>query len=332
MSTKKRILSGMQATGNPHLGNYLGALKNWVEIQDTYDCFFFLADLHAITIERSPEELRNAIIQSTASYLAAGLDPEKVVIFAQSHVHEHSELAWILNCFTPIGWLKRMTQFKDKAGKSQEQANTGLFTYPVLMAADILLYNANFVPVGEDQKQHLELARDIASAVNRKFNQEALVVPEPMIKEQAARIMSLRDGTKKMSKSDPSDQSRINLNDSSDTIFHKITKAKTDSYSYISYDKAIRPDVSNLIEIYAALDNTSHEHIVEMYSGRGCAEFKKDLADIVINKLEPITTKYNEYVKDTGYIIQILAEGKSKASIVASKTLHNIHSLLGYLI
>lgn len=331
MLTKKRVLSGMQATGNPHLGNYLGALKNWTEMQDSYECFFFLADLHAITVERSPEELRNAIIQSTASYLAAGLDPSKVVIFAQSHIHEHAELAWVLNCFTPIGWLKRMTQFKDKAGKSQELANTGLFTYPVLMAADILLYNAHFVPVGEDQKQHLELARDIAAAVNRKFNKEALIVPEPMIKEQAARIMSLRDGTKKMSKSDPSDQSRINLSDSTDSIFNKITKAKTDSYSYISYDKANRPDVSNLIEIYAALYGTTNDHIVEMYTGKGFTDFKKDLADITVAKLEPINKKYNEYIKDTSYILNVLSEGKSKASIVASKTLHNIYNLLGYL-
>lgn len=327
---KQRVLSGMQATGNPHLGNYLGAIKNWVEMQNSYECFFMIADLHAITIERSPAELYRSILESTASYLAAGLDTDKVTIFAQSSVSEHSELAWILNCFTPIGWLKRMTQFKDKVGKSQEQANTGLFTYPVLMTADILLYSADLVPVGEDQKQHIELARDIAGVMNRKFNSEVLHVPEPLINDTAARIMSLRDGTRKMSKSDPSDQSRINLSDDLDTISQKIKKAKTDNYTYISYDKSMRPDVSNLIDIYASLSEKTYDQVVTLYAGRGFSDFKNDLVDIVVAKISPITTKYNAYIRDEAYLLQVLKRGGEKATIAASKTLKKVQKLLGY--
>jgi tryptophanyl-tRNA synthetase len=268
---KKTILSGVQASGSLHLGNYLGAIKNWVKMQEEYNCFFFLADLHAITVDRTSEELRTSIMQTLAIYLAAGLSPDKVTIFAQSMVKEHSELAWILNCVTPLGWLKRMTQFKDKAGKDQDKACLGLFSYPVLMAADILLYQTDIVPVGEDQKQHLELTRDIAGAINRKFNKEVLKVPEPLIGGSATRIMSLRDGRKKMSKSDISDLSRINLKDDADLIYQKIKKAKTDHLTEISYDKENRPEISNLIDIYANLSETNIETITKNYQNKGFA-------------------------------------------------------------
>jgi tryptophanyl-tRNA synthetase len=328
---KKRILSGVQATGNLHLGNYLGAIKNWVTMQDDHDCFFFLADLHAITVEQDPSSLRSSILQATASYLASGLDPNRATLFAQSSVHEHAELAWIFSCFTPIGWLKRMTQFKDKAGKAQEQASTGLFTYPVLMAADILLYQADLVPVGDDQKQHIELARDIAGVINRKFERDVLRVPEAMIPKEAARIMSLRDGTKKMSKSDSSDQSRINLSDDADTISQKFKKAKTDSHAYISYDKIARPDISNLIDIYAALSNKTHNEIVNLYECKGFSVFKNDLADLAVSEISPITKKYSEYIKDERYLTAVLKDGKERAQSVASYTLHEVMQLIGYL-
>ena len=328
---KKRVLSGVQATGNLHLGNYLGAIKHWADMQNNHECFFFLADLHAITIERDPQELRSSILQGVASYLACGLDPEKSVIFAQSSIKEHAELAWILNCFTPIGWLKRMTQFKDKAGKSQENASTGLFTYPVLMAADILLYNADFVPVGEDQKQHLELTRDIAGVMNRKFGRDILVVPEPMIQKESARIMSLRDGTKKMSKSDESDKSRINLSDNADQIAEKFRKSKTDSYDHISYDPDTRPDVSNLISIYSALSGKSVDDVVASYSGKGFFEFKSDLADVAVSVLSPISFKYHDYLRNEDYLRAVLKQGAIKAEPVAANTLQRVKDLLGYI-
>lgn len=329
---KKRVLSGVQATGNLHLGNYLGAIKRWVSMQNEHECFFFLADLHAITIEREPEELRSSIFQGIASYLACGLDPEKSVIFAQSSIKEHAELSWILNCFTPIGWLKRMTQFKDKAGKSQEHASTGLFTYPVLMAADILLYNADYVPVGEDQKQHIELARDIAGAMNRKLGRYVLLMPEPMIQKESARIMSLRDGTKKMSKSDESDKARINLSDNAEQIADKLRKAKTDSHSHISYDAANRPDVSNLITIYSALSGRSVGDILSLYEGKGFSVFKNDLVDVVVSSLAPISVKYHDYLKNKDYLQDVLKQGAIKAEPVAAKTLKEVKELLGYIL
>jgi tryptophanyl-tRNA synthetase len=329
--TKKRMLSGVQATGSLHLGNYLGAIRNWALMQDEFECFFFLADLHAITVERSAKELRNSILNTTAGYLACGLDPAKSTLFAQSHIHEHSELAWIFNCSTPLGWLKRMTQFKDKAGKDQEKASCGLFTYPVLMAADILLYQPDFVPVGEDQKQHIELARDIAGTMNRKFGQDIFKMPEPLIKKEAARIMSLRDGTKKMSKSDPSDASRINLSDDADSISQKFKKSKTDSFAHISYDKTTRPDVSNLIEIYGALSGESHEKIVANYEGEGFAKFKGDLADLAVAKLAPINERYNQYLGDEAYLRHVLNDGASRARVFAVKTLREVKEGLGYI-
>ncbi len=328
---KKTALSGCQVTGTLHLGNYLGAIVNWSKLQDEYNCLFFLADLHAITIERSPIELNSSILQTVAIYIATGLLPEKTTIFAQSMVKEHTELAWILNCVTPLGWLKRMTQFKDKAGKDQESAGLGLLSYPVLMAADILLYNADIVPVGDDQKQHLELTRDIAAIINRKFNQDILKLPEPLI-QGSSRIMSLKDGRKKMSKSYPSDLSRINLNDSRDQIYQKIKKAKTDHLAEISYDPQNRPEISNLINIYCSLSSSNVDTIVNQYQNTGFAKFKDDLADIIITTLTPINTKYAELMKNQDYLVSTLHEGADKARITAAKTLTEIKKLMGFVV
>lgn len=327
---KKTALSGSQVTGTLHLGNYLGSISNWLTIQDEYNCLFFLADLHSITIDRSPIELNSSILQTVAMYIATGLLQEKTTIFAQSMVKEHTELAWILNCVTPLGWLKRMTQFKDKAGKDQESAGLGLLSYPVLMAADILLYNADIVPVGDDQKQHLELTRDIAAIINRKFNQDILKLPEPLI-QGSSRIMSLKDGRKKMSKSDPSDLSRINLNDSRDQIYQKIKKAKTDHLAKISYDPQNRPEISNLINIYCSLSGSNVDTIVNQYQNTGFAKFKDDLADIIITTLTPINTKYAELMKNQDDLITTLHEGSDKARITAAKTLTEIKKLFGFV-
>lgn len=326
---KKVALSGIQTTGNLHLGNYLGSIQNWLEMQDEFDCYFFLANLHSITVDQNPEELRKATLSSAATYLASGINPEKSIIFMQSDVKEHTELAWMLNCITPIGWLKRMTQFKDKAGKKQDNANTGLFTYPILMAADILLYNADVVPVGDDQKQHLELTRDIAGALNRKFNQEILKIPDPLIQGTATRVMSLRDGTKKMSKSDESDASRINLTDSADIIIKKIKKSKTDSIAEISYDQSERPEISNLINIYSSLAKISKENIVKEYDGVGFAKFKLDLAEIIIEKLSPINNEYQKIITDKTYIKNVLDNGAAKARVTASKTCEKVLDAFG---
>ncbi|MFU7503135.1 MAG: tryptophan--tRNA ligase [Candidatus Tisiphia sp.] len=328
---KKTALSGCQVTGTLHLGNYLGAIVNWSKLQDEYNCLFFLADLHAITIDRSPIELNSSILQTVAMYIATELVPEKTTIFAQSMVKEHTELAWILNCVTPLGWLKRMTQFKDKAGKDQESAGLGLLSYPVLMAADILLYNADIVPVGDDQKQHLELTRDIAAIINRKFNQDILKLPEPLI-QGSSRIMSLKDGRKKMSKSDPSDLSRINLNDSRDQIYQKIKKAKTDHLAEISYDPQNRPEINNLINIYCSLSSSNVDTIVNQYQNIGFAKFKDDLADIIITTLTPINTKYTELMKNQDYLITTLHNGADKARITAAKTLTEIKKLMGFVV
>lgn len=329
---KKVILSAVQATGALHLGNYLGAIKNWVEVQEAYECFFFLADLHAITVLTDTEELRCSIYQSTAISLAAGLNADRVAFFAQSMVKEHTELAWLLNCITPLGWLKRMTQFKDKAGRDQEKACLGLFSYPVLMAADILLYEADLVPVGEDQKQHLELTRDIAGNINRKFNKEVLKVPEPLIRNTGMRIMSLRDGTKKMSKSDSSDFSRINLKDSADIIHQKIKKAKTDHLSYISYDKENRPEMSNLLDIYSIISDEKIESIVSRYCTSGFAKFKKDLAEVIITKLSPIHSTYLDLMNNQDYLTQVLHKGSIKARTKAEQTVSKVKELWGFIL
>ncbi|MDF2965066.1 MAG: trpS [Rickettsiaceae bacterium] len=327
----KRVLSGIQATGTMHLGNYLGAIKNWLTMQDSYECLFFIADLHAITIDQDPIELRKSIIYTAAAYLACGIDPKKVSIFAQSSIKEHAELAWILGCSTPLGWLNRMTQFKDKAGKNGENANLGLYSYPVLMSADILLYNADIVPVGEDQKQHLELARDIAGAVNRRFNSNLLKVPEPLIQTTAKRIMSLKDGTKKMSKSDPSDQSRINLIDSADIILQKFKRAQTDSEAAIYFDQDTRPAVSNLLNIYSALSGQAVEDIVNAYEGKGFSIFKQELAEVVIAHFNPITTKLNDYLKNQDYVLSVLKQGADQAREIAQKHLKIIKEAFGFL-
>jgi len=329
---KKTVLSGAQATGSLHLGNYLGSIINWIKMQDDFNCYFFLADLHAITIDRSPTELRSSILQTAALYIACGLSPEKTIIFAQSMVKEHAELAWILNCVTPIGWLKRMTQFKDKAGAAQENASLGLFSYPVLMTADILLYKADIVPVGDDQKQHLELARDIAAVINRKFDKEVLKVPEPLIQGSGARIMSLKDGRKKMSKSDLSDLSRINLTDNESQIYQKIKKAKTDLITDITYDRITRPEVSNLLDIYSTLSAETIEVLVNRYQQSGFACFKKDLAEIIITRLKSISIKYTDLMQNQDYLLHVLKSGADKAREQASKTVAEVKELFGFFI
>lgn len=324
------VLSGIQATGMLHLGNYLGAIKQWLKFQEEYKCFFFLADLHAITVPQDPTELNRSILHNTAMYISCGIDIEKSTIFAQSSVRAHSELAWLLNCVTPIGWLNRMTQFKDKAGKDQQKASLGLYAYPVLMAADILLYNASFVPVGEDQKQHLELTRDIAGAINRKFDQEVLKVPEPIIMGNATRVMSLKDGTKKMSKSDQSEYSRINLIDENDVIVNKISKAQTDSELLLSYDEKNRPSVSNLINIYSELSSLSKEEVIEKYKTSGAKIFKDNLAQRVIETLDPIRKVYKSLIANEDYIMEVLRKGKEEAEDVANLTVNKVKKLFGY--
>lgn len=327
---KKIALSGIQTSGTLHLGNYLGSIHNWLNMQDEYKCYFFLADLHSITIERSPEELRESIFHTAAIYLATGIDPNKSTIFMQSSVSYHAEMAWLFNCVTPIGWLKRMTQFKDKAGKQQDSANTGLFTYPLLMAADILLYQANVVPVGEDQKQHLELTRDIAGAINRKFNKELLVMPEPLITGPATRVMSLRDGTKKMSKSDESDASRINLTDDPEIILQKLRKAKTDSINEIAYEPETRPDIANLLDIFTAFSARSQQSIASEYHNSGFAKFKNDLAELVIANLEPMQTEYKKLIADKSHLVEILQRGADDAKSRAEKTYLLLKNAFGF--
>ena len=328
--TKKRMVSGIQANGDLHLGNYLGAIRGWVKMQEEYDCFFFLADLHAITIQRSPEELTRATIEVAAAFFACGLDPDKSTIYLQSHIPAHTELAWILNCMTPMGWLSRMTQFKDKAGKDKENASAGLFTYPVLQASDVLLYNPHFVPVGEDQKQHVELIRDIAGAVNRKLGKDFFRLPEYLSRVEIARIKSLRDGTKKMSKSDPSDQSRINLSDDRDVIYQKFKRAKTDSIVEITYDAEQRPEVTNLINIYSELSGLSVQQIVDRYAASGFAKFKEDLAELACEAIAPITAKYNALLKDPAELLRILRKGSSKAGEIAAKTVVEVKKEFGF--
>lgn len=328
---KKTVLSGIQTTGNLHLGNYLGSINNWKTMQDDYNCFFFLADLHAITVDRPRDIVHATTIDTAATYLACGIDPNKSTIFLQSALPEHSELAWILNCITPIGWLKRMTQFKDKAGKNQDNANVGLFTYPLLMAADILLYEADLVPVGDDQKQHLELTRDVAGAINRKFNSDVLKTPEPLIQGVATRVMSLRDGTKKMSKSDDSDASRIHIMDDADSIRSKIRKAKTDSKAEITYEPDSRPEIANLINIFAALGKSSVNQVVDNYTGIGFAKFKEDLAEIIVNEFSTPRSEYLKLMKDVPYLKTILNQGALGARVKAGKTLAMIKKEFGFV-
>lgn len=328
-----RIFSGMQPTRQLHLGNYLGALRNWVALQDQYECVFCVVDLHALTISQEPDVLRNNIREVTAAYIAAGIDPDKNILFNQSFVPAHSELAWILSCYTPLGWLNRMTQFKEKAGKQKDQANLGLYSYPVLMAADILLYKATHVPVGEDQKQHLELARDIAGAFNRHYGQDYFPLPEPQILGEATRVMSLRDGRKKMSKSDESEYSRINMTDDADTIAQKIRKAKTDPEPLPDTLEALeaRPEADNLVTIYAALAGETREKVLAGFAGAQFSSFKTALVDLSVAKLAPITQRMNELLADKGEIDRLLRRGGERAAALADRHLVEIKDIVGLL-
>ena len=326
-----RIFSGMQPTNRLHLGNYLGALRNWVALQADYDSIFCIVDLHSLTLPQNPDDLRRNTRELTAAYIAAGVDPTKCTIFAQSAVAAHSELAWILSCHAPLGWLNRMTQFKDKAGKHKDQASLGLYSYPVLMAADILAYKATHVPVGEDQKQHLELARDIAGAFNRHYNTELFVQPEPQILGEATRVMSLRDGTKKMSKSDESDYSRINLTDSADDIALKFKKAKTDPEALPTEVAGLesRPEADNLVTIYAALSDATRAQVLAQFGGGQFSAFKTALIDLAVAKLSPMTGEMNRLMADPGEIERILAAGADKAAAIADATMREVKQMVG---
>ncbi len=329
---KNRILSGVQPTGNLHLGNYLGAIKNFVKLQKDYECYFMLADLHSITVFQDPKQLRENIIETAAVFLACGLDPKKNAIFCQSSVAGHSELAWIFNCVARIGWLNRMTQFKEKAGSNKEKASVGLYSYPTLMAADILLYRATHVPVGEDQKQHLELCRDIALKFNNDFNcKDFFTLPEPIITKEVARIMSLKDGTKKMSKSDESEASRINLTDSEEDIIQKIKKAKTDNDLIPDAESKLvdRPEARNLINIFSILNGSTIEKTLKELSGKNFSELKNKLSDILIKEILPIGKKIKEFKKDTETIKKILKSGSEKANIESQKTIKEVHKIVG---
>ncbi|MEQ1789784.1 MAG: tryptophan--tRNA ligase [Rickettsiales bacterium] len=326
----KRIFSGVQPTGNLHLGNYLGAIRRWVDMQHDYDSIFCIVDLHAITIHQEPAKLRAAVRETAAAYIACGIDPHKNIIFPQSSVSGHAELAWILSCRTPMGWLNRMTQFKEKAGKDKENAALGLYSYPVLMAADVLLYKTTHVPVGEDQKQHIELARDIAGAFNRDVGNNFFPLPEPMIGAEAARIMSLRDGTKKMSKSDESDYSRINLTDDADTIALKFRKAKSDMEEGMSYAEN-RPEATNLLGIYAALKGVSKDKTLNECGDLNFSAFKKLLTEVAVDHLAPISKKIRELLEDTSYIDQVLKDGAQRADEIAEKTMSEVKELVGFL-
>jgi tryptophanyl-tRNA synthetase len=328
-----RVFSGMQPTGNLHLGNYLGAMVNWVKMQESHDCIYCVVDMHAITLWQDPKVLHQAIIDVTAAYLACGLDPKRSIIFNQSQVAEHAELAWVFNCVARLGWLDRMTQFKDKAGKDKERASVGLYVYPSLMAADILLYKGTHVPVGDDQKQHLELARDIAQKFNIDFGTEFFPLPEPMIIGPATRVMSLRDGTKKMSKSDPSDLSRINMTDSADDIAKKIRKAKTDTDGLPSEVAGLkgRPEADNLVGIFAALSGTSVEAVLAQFGGGQFSGLKNALADLAVAKLAPIAGEITRLKSDSSYVASVLADGSARARAIAAPIMREVKGIVGYL-
>ncbi len=329
----KRILSGVQPSGDLHLGNYLGAIKNFVSLQKEYECFFCVVDLHAITVWQDPKVLANKTREVTAAFIASGIDPNQNNIFVQSQVPQHAQLGWLFNCVARMGWLNRMTQFKDKAGKNSENVSVGLFSYPTLMAADILIYLATHVPVGDDQKQHLELTRDIAQKFNNDFKTDFFPIPEPLILGEATRVMSLRDGSKKMSKSDPSDYSRIMLTDTAENITQKIKKAKTDPEP-LPHDKTgleKRPEAENLISIFASLEDTSIDSVIKNYAGKEFSSFKKDLADLSVSKLEPITTEMNKLMSDVSYIDSILNQGKENAIAVAEPVLQKTKEIIGFL-
>lgn len=327
---KQRVLSGIQPSGNITIGNYLGAIRNWVPYQETHDCYFVIVDAHAITVPQNPAELKRSTLLAAAAYMACGINPQKSTLFVQSTVHEHTELAWYLNCQTPIGWLNRMTQFKDKAGKNKEKASLGLYAYPVLMASDILLYEPEYVPVGEDQKQHLELTRDIASSFNVKYG-ETFIIPQPMIMEEGARVMSLRDGTAKMSKSDPSDFARINLTDGNDAIAQKIKKAKTDPHPLpsLSDDLSERPEAKNLLTIYALFSGKSYAEAVSEFEGQQFSMLKNALTEALIAGITPIREGINRYMQNEDYLMEQLKVGQRAAQRQAQLTVRKVKDRLG---
>jgi tryptophanyl-tRNA synthetase len=343
MRFPERVFSGMQPTGSLHLGNYLGAMVKWIEMQKTHECIYCVVDLHAITVWQDPAELRDAIRRVTAAYIAAGLDPKRSILFNQSQVAAHSELAWVFNCVARLGWLNRMTQFKEKAGKDRENASVGLYAYPNLMAADILAYRATHVPVGEDQKQHLELARDIAQKFNNDYRDPIVAAghadgiffpqPEPIIEGPAARIMSLRDGTKKMSKSDPSDLSRINLSDDADAIAKKVQKAKTDPEPLPSEEEGLgpRPEADNLVGIYAALAGKAKADVLREYGGQQFSTFKKALAELAVTRLAPIGAEINRLTADPGSIDAILVDGANRARAIAEPIMREVREIVGFI-
>jgi len=328
-----RIFSGVQPTGNLHLGNYLGAIRNFVGLQNDYECIYCVVDLHAITVWQDPKELVGNTREVTAAFLAAGIDPKGSIIFNQSQVSAHAQLAWIFNCISRLGWLNRMTQFKEKAGKHRENASVGLYAYPNLMAADIMAYRATHVPVGEDQKQHLELTRDIAQKFNNDFGVEFFPIVEPLIFGEATRVMSLRDGSKKMSKSDPSDQSRITFTDTADEISKKIRRAKTDPEELPSETEGLkeRPEASNLVGIFAALSNQTSADVLQEFGGRGFGDFKPALAELAIEKLAPISDEMRKLMADPGHIDAILADGAERARAIAEPILSEVHEIVGLI-
>ena len=332
---KKKIFSGVQPTGNLHLGNYLGAIKNFVELNNDKDnkCIFCVVDLHAITVMQNPKDLRNNIRETVATFIASGIDPKKSIIFNQSQVSAHAEAAWLLSCVARMGWLNRMTQFKEKAGKDKEKASIGLYSYPVLMAADILLYDTTHVPVGDDQKQHLELCRDIAQKFNNDFNvDDFFKVPEPLIKDEFSRIMSLKDGSKKMSKSEPSDLSRINLSDGENQIINKIKKAKTDPLPLPSNKEELnkRPEAKNLVGIYSSLTNSTLDDSIERFSGNNFSDFKEELSQALVDKIRPISSEIKKLLEESSYLDKILEEGRENANEIASKKIKKIHEIMGF--
>src|SRR5882757_528380 len=342
MAFKERVFSGVQPTGNLHLGNYLGAIVKFVALQERYDCIYCVVDMHAITVWQEPAELKRNIRETAAAYIACGIDPRRHIVFNQSQVAEHAELAWVLNCVARLGWLNRMTQFKEKAGKDRENASIGLYAYPALMAADILVYRATHVPVGEDQKQHLELSRDIAQKFNNDFSASIetlglgpvfFPLTEPLIQGPATRVMSLRDGTKKMSKSDPSDYSRINLADDADAIAQKVRKAKTDPEPLPSEEKGLegRPEADNLVGIYAALADSPKGAVLAQFGGGQFSTFKAALVDLAVAKLGPIGAEMKRLVADTAYIDSVLADGASRAQVLAAQTMRPVKDIVGFI-
>ena len=339
---KDLVFSGVQPTGNLHLGNYLGAITKFVALQQSHDCIYCVVDLHAITVPQDPQQLRNSIREVTAAFIACGIDPTKHIVFNQSQVSEHAELAWVFNCTARLGWLNRMTQFKEKAGKDRENASVGLYAYPALMAADILVYRATHVPVGDDQKQHLELARDIAQKFNNDyagaiaghgFGDAFFPLPEPLIQGPATRVMSLRDGSKKMSKSDPSDYSRINLNDDADAIAQKVRKAKTDPEALPSEEAGLasRPEADNLVGIFAALSDTDKAAVLRQFGGAQFSTFKSALVDLSVEKLGPIGADMKRLMADPAHIDAILVDGSDRARVLAAPTMRSVKDILGFV-